>query len=181
MHAHNNSSNPKINLPKSLTKNWYVIYTKPRHEKKVLASLIQHNIEAFCPMKTTQKIWSDRKKFVELPLFNSYCFVYLAEVDLKSVFKVPGVVRYIYWCGKPAVVRDTEIGEIKRWLNEFDHNYIEVLNFKKNEIVNIQSGSFLDCMAVVKSSQGNALELVLEGLGIVLRAKANQIILKKVS
>ena len=54
---------------------WYVLYTKPRQEKKVADGLIAIGIAAYCPLVTTIKQWSDRKKKVEVPLINSYVFV----------------------------------------------------------------------------------------------------------
>lgn len=53
---------------------WFVIYTKPRQEKKVTAQLLANEIDAFYPLITTIKQWSDRKKKVTSPLINSYVF-----------------------------------------------------------------------------------------------------------
>jgi transcription antitermination factor NusG len=57
--------------------------------------------------------WSDRKKKVVVPLFNSYVFVQVADSDRSLVFQSVGAVRYLFWLGKPAIVRDEEIGTIK--------------------------------------------------------------------
>jgi transcription antitermination factor NusG len=160
--------------------NWYVVYTKPRHEKKVADMLQDNGVEAYCPTKQQTKQWSDRKKVVEVPLFNSYLFVKLTESTRSAVFAVPGVVRYIYWCGKPAIVRDQEIEEIKRWLNDFDHQDIEVSYFKVDEKVKILSGSFINQEARIVRQQGNHLVLTLEGLGLVLRTKLSETLLEKV-
>ena len=54
---------------------WYVLYTKPRQEKKVTDSLNAIGVEAYCPLVTVIKQWSDRKKKVQIPLINSYVFV----------------------------------------------------------------------------------------------------------
>jgi transcriptional antiterminator RfaH len=160
-------------------KNWYVIYTKARHEKKVAEHLNLIGIEAYCPLKTQVKVWSDRKKKVELPLFNSYVFVHLQPHQTKSVFEVPGVVRYIYWCGSPAIVRDVELLEIKRWLTDFDHDALEVSYFETDQKVRILSGNFINQEARVVKQQGNHLVMVLEGLGIVLRTKVTETLLEK--
>jgi hypothetical protein len=55
--------------------------------------------------------WSDRKKKVVVPTFNSYVFVQVADSDRDLVFQSVGAVRYLL--GKPAIVRDEEIGTIK--------------------------------------------------------------------
>jgi transcriptional antiterminator RfaH len=160
--------------------NWYVIYTKSRNEKKVTSLLNKNKIEAYCPLKLTERQWTDRKKKVETPLFSSYCFVRLEPSNLKEVFKVPGVVRYVYWCEKPAIVKDSEIEEIKRWLSEYDHNTIVVKSIGVNDTVEIKSGPFIDSFAKIIAQNGNQLVLELKGLGLRLTTNNNQILLKKV-
>jgi transcriptional antiterminator RfaH len=159
--------------------NWYVIYTKSRNEKKVTSQLIKNNIEAYCPIKLVKKQWTDRKKKVETPLFSSYCFVKLPAHRLKEVFAVPGVVRYVYWCEKPAIVRDAEIEEIKRWLSEYDHSTIQVQSIGLNDIVEIKSGPFMDGFAKIIAQNGNQLVLELNGLGLKITTNSNHILLKK--
>jgi transcriptional antiterminator RfaH len=156
---------------------WYVIYTKSRNEKKVAFKLISMGIEAYCPLKVEMRVWSDRRKRVETPLFNSYLFVKLQEKDLPKVFEVAGVVRYVYWCGKPAIVKDEEIMELKRWLNDYDHDALEIKYFEENQKVKILSGNFMDCDATVVKQKGLRLELCITGLGMSLVTKTNRIVL----
>ena len=97
--------------------NWFVIYTKSRQEKKVALELEKMGITVYCPMINQIRQWSDRKKKVEVPLISSYVFVQLKERDRETVFEVPGIVRYVYWLEKPAIVRDEEIAVMKTWLS----------------------------------------------------------------
>ena len=90
-------------------KNWYVIYTKPRWEKKVYSLLIDKDIEAYCPLNRVRRKWSDRIKWVEEPLFKSYVFVKVTEENLSSVRLIHGVVNFVSWLGRPAVVKNKEI------------------------------------------------------------------------
>ncbi|MDX1426779.1 MAG: transcription termination/antitermination NusG family protein [Salegentibacter mishustinae] len=48
---------------------WYVLYTKPRTEKRVAESLEQMGVEVYCPLITEIKQWKDRKKKLKTPLF----------------------------------------------------------------------------------------------------------------
>ena len=98
--------------------NWYAIYTKPRNEKKVVANIQSLGIEAYCPTISVVKQWSDRKKTIIQPLLSSYVFVKLDEKDRSLVFQVPGVVRYLFWLGKPAIVREQEIQAMKELQEE---------------------------------------------------------------
>jgi transcription antitermination factor NusG len=154
--------------------NWYVLYTKPKWEKKVAEQLSKNGIESYCPLVIQIRQWSDRKKKVEVPLFNSYIFVQLAEADRNLVFDSPGVVRYLFWLGKPAVVRDEEIKVIKKWLNTTDENDISVSQYKVGDSVEIDSGPFLSQKAIVQKVNSNNYVLVLESLGCVLKMKINK-------
>lgn len=179
MDTHNINKLTISHTSENSTRSWYVIYTKPRHEKKAAEMLQSMGIEAYCPLKTQTKQWSDRKKIVEVPLFNSYLFVNITEANRAAVFAVSSVVRYIYWCGAPAIVRNQEIEEIKRWLNDFDHNELEVDVYKADQKVRILSGSFINQEAKIVKQQGKHLVMTLEGLGLVLRVKLDQMILEK--
>jgi transcription antitermination factor NusG len=92
-------------------KNWYVVYETQMGEKSS-GTIDKDGIECYCPLFQVRQ-WSDRKKKVVVPLFNSYVFVQVADSDRSLVFQSVGAVRYLFWLGKPAVVRDEEIGTIK--------------------------------------------------------------------
>jgi transcriptional antiterminator RfaH len=92
---------------------WYALYTRPRFEQKVNDSLLQLGIESYLPKQKILKQWSDRKKWVEEPLFKSYCFVRLIPKLYAQPLKIVGVVKYIWLDGKPAPVRDSEIDTIR--------------------------------------------------------------------
>ena len=151
--------------------NWYVVYTKPKWEKKVAEKLTQVGIECYCPLITQVKQWSDRKKKVEVPLFNSYVFVQLPEADRNTVFVVPGVVRYLFWLGKPAIVRDQEITIIKKNLNASDVADISVSSIQVGDRIKLDSGAFSNQDAIVQEISKTHYILVLESLGCVLKIK----------
>jgi transcriptional antiterminator RfaH len=96
--------------------NWVAAYTNPRAEKKVFASLQKNNFEAYLPLTKKLKQWSDRKKWVEEPLFRSYIFVKISEKEYLSVLNTPGIVKYITFSGKAAVIPDQQIETLKRLL-----------------------------------------------------------------
>src|SRR6187402_529657 len=100
-------------------KHWYAVYTKPRWEKKVYSLLKDGGMEAYCPLNRVRKKWSDRIKWVEEPLFKSYVFVKVTEEERTGVRMVNGVVNFVYWLGKPAVVKDKEIAIIRKFLNDY--------------------------------------------------------------
>lgn len=144
---------------------WYVLYTRPKAEKRVADTLEKMKLTVFCPMTTQVRQWSDRKKKVSIPLFTSYVFVNLKEGERGKVFDVPGVVRYLYWLGKPAIVRDVDIEVIQNWLsgNEVEQCVVEQLS--PGDKVHIQSGIFKDEEAILKEVGPRRVRLILTKLG----------------
>jgi transcription antitermination factor NusG len=152
-------------------KNWYVVYTKPKWEKKVAEQLNLKNVECYCPVITQVKQWSDRKKKVEVPLFNSYVFVHLEESQRNLAFLSAGAIRYLFWLGKPAIVKNEEIETIKKWLDSSQINEITVESYQVGDKIKVVSGPFANQAAVVKDVSKNHYILVLESLGYVLKMK----------
>lgn len=151
--------------------NWYVVYTKPKWEKKVADQLNQKGIECYCPLVTQIRQWSDRKKKIEVPLFNSYVFVRLDEKDRNLVFQSSGVVRYLFWLAKPAIVRDEEIRTIKNWLSMPNEYEISVSNIQVGDKIVLESGPFQSQEAIVQEVNKTGYTLVLESIGCVLKMK----------
>jgi transcriptional antiterminator RfaH len=152
-------------------KNWYVVYTKPKWEKKVAEKLTEAGIECYCPLITQMKQWSDRKKAIEVPLFNSYVFVQLEDGNRNSVFQVSGVVRYLFWLGKPAIVKDGEIEIIKTSLKAPNISDISVTSIQVGDRIKLETGAFSNQDAVVQEISNTYYTLVLESLGCVLKIK----------
>lgn len=151
--------------------NWYVVYTKPKWEKKVAEQLAQKGIDCYCPLVTQLRQWSDRKKKVEVPLFNSYVFVRLNEADRNLVFQSAGVIRYLFWLGKPAVVKDYEIETIKEWIDSSDDYDVSLSALKVGDKVTLVSGPFKSQSAIVQEIGKSQYVLVLESMGCVLKMK----------
>ena len=146
---------------------WFALYTKPHNEIKVAEKLLSMGIEAYCPTIVVEKQWSDRKKKIQQPLLNSYVFVKLSEKERALVFAVPGVVRYLFWLGKPAIVKDSEILAIKEMLEE-SYKAITVTGVQPGSTITLQEGVFKGQSATFVEQKGNKTILVLDGLGITL-------------
>ena len=161
---------PCIETTMETKEKWYAVYTKPRWEKKVYKLATDKGIEAYCPLNKVHRQWSDRVKVVEEPLFKSYVFVHVPADALTRVRMVEGVLNFVYWNGKPAVVRDNEILDIKRFLSDFHDICVESLELKPDSRVVIRSGVMMDKEATVKKVMKNRVEVVIESLGYKLVA-----------
>ena len=100
-------------------KNWYALYTRYRHEKRVESQLLQKGIETYLPMRKILRKWSDRKKWITEPLFNCYVFIYSDTLGRLEAIQSSGAVRIITFGGRPAIVKEREIEYIKSILSEF--------------------------------------------------------------
>ncbi|MGQ7945289.1 UpxY family transcription antiterminator [Flavobacterium sp. WC2509] len=151
--------------------NWYVVYTKSKWEKKVAERLNEIGITTYCPLVTKLSQWSDRKKKIQVPLFNSYIFVQVEEKDRNVIFEIPGAVRYLFWLGKPAIVKENEIQIIQDWLNVPDAFEVKVEKWQKGDKIVLESGPFLAQSAIVQEVKHSHYVLVLESLGCILKVE----------
>ena len=112
-------------VPKPLdshdVKFWHALYVRSRCEKKVLSQLEDMGIQAYLPIISTVKQWSDRRKKVEEPLFRSYVFVFSNEKEYIPILNVYGVVRFITFEHKAVVVPENQILAIKRFVEDYEH------------------------------------------------------------
>jgi transcription antitermination factor NusG len=92
---------------------WYAVYTRSRHEKKLMDLLLEKDIEAYVPIRRLLHQWSDRKKYVETPIIRSYCFVKVNNTNYFEVLNTPGAVRYVWFSGRPASIPDRQIQVLK--------------------------------------------------------------------
>ncbi len=58
-----------------MQKNWYIVYTKSKCEKKVSALFSKRKIENYCPLNCKQTITFRKHKTFYEPLFDAYVFV----------------------------------------------------------------------------------------------------------
>ena len=134
--------------PQQQETKWYAIYTLPRSEKKVLELLSQDGFESYLPLISTLRQWSDRKKKVQLPLISSYVFVRINENNLKNLLPITGVVRVLKHLGKPAIIKDYEIENLKILLEDTDNiTFIRDIILKKGDSIIVEKGVFRGLIA----------------------------------
>lgn len=151
---------------------WYVLYTKPRNEKKVTQRLIEKGVNVYCPLREEVRQWSDRKKKVSEPVFKSYVFIKLEDYEKESVdvLCTPGSVKFLWWNGSPGIVREVEIEAIKSFLDEYKGAEIRV-SLKEGEQIKVMEGPLKDAEGRVLNIKGNKATLYLHSLGINITAK----------
>ena len=151
-------------------KKWYALYTKPRWEKKVNMVLNNKGIECWCPVKKTEKQWSDRKKIIEEPLFTSYVFVNIDTSERTRVLMTDGILNFVYHVGKPAVIRNEEIELIKKYLAETQATVsVQSLgSLDENTRIKVNHGVFMDSTGTVIKGGKKKIFVKLESLDQVM-------------
>ena len=169
-------------MPALTSKKWFAVYTRPRWEKKVHKLLEEKGIESYCPLNKVHRKWSDRIKIVDEPLFKSYVFVKVSEDEKTFVRMTNGVVNFIYWLGKPAIIKEKEIETIKKFLNDYHNVEVRAIDIKAGKKVMVQSGILMGKEGIVKKVLHKKVEVVIESIGFVLSAyidKSKVILLDK--
>ena len=149
---------------------WHVIYTKSKWEKKVDGLLLQKGFESWCPVQKKERQWSDRKKIIEEPLFRSYVFVRIDETESAKVKMTDGVLNFVFYLGKPAIIREEEIDMIQKYLGEKEATLqlISDEGFREDTKIRINYGVFMDREGVVTYSDKKKVYVRLQSLGQVM-------------
>jgi transcription antitermination factor NusG len=106
-------------------RNWYACYTRARHEKRVAGRLEADGFEVFLPLAAAESQWHDRKKIIEWPAFPGYVFARFELGRISAVTGMPGVVTIVTQGGRPAPIPDTEIENVRRFLEALGASGLE--------------------------------------------------------
>ncbi|HEV7781547.1 MAG TPA: UpxY family transcription antiterminator [Chitinophagaceae bacterium] len=153
-----------------MSRKWLAVYTRPRWEKKVNQLLTEKGLESYCPLNKVRRKWSDRVKLVEEPLFKSYVFVKVNEQDRSKVRMTNGAINFVYWEGKPAVIKEKEITAIRRFLDEYENVEARPVELKVNQRVRITNGSLMDNEGKVLDLRHKTAKVAIDSLGYILVA-----------
>lgn len=163
------------------SKNWYVFYTKSRQEKKVRDLLLRRGYEVFLPLQKVMRQWSDRKKKVEVPLFNSYLFVLDTEDKIPLILQTPGIAWNIRHNDKPAILQARELETIQRFLNSG-------LLLESQADQHLEAGDPVVVMdgplkgmwgRLMKTEAGDKFTVALESIGQLMLVRLDPALLKK--
>jgi transcription antitermination factor NusG len=136
-----------------------------------VASLLQEKgIVHYCPLNRVMKQWSDRKKQVLEPLFKGYVFVQVAEPNKWEVKKVEGIINYVHWLGKPAIVKESEINTIRKFLQEFSDVEVTDRELHVNTAVTVKQGILMNYRGIIVEVLGSRVKVQIDSMGVQLSA-----------
>jgi len=152
-----------------VNKSWYAVYVKSRAEKKVALEFDYYGISYYLPLVKRLKQWSDRKKWIEEPLFRSYIFVNIEQIDYYKVLQTPGTVKYITFEGHAVPIPETQINAIKYYLEDTDPENLDDSKWQKGIKIEIISGSMTGLAGELIEVRGkNTVKVEIEAIGSTL-------------
>ena len=154
-------------------KHWYAIYVRPRAEKKVAKSLSDAGIDHYLPLQRSLRKWSDRKKWIDMPLIPGYCFVHIDLADRIQVLTLPNVLQFVRFAGQPAMIQPSHIEFMKRMLSQTEVDYtISDQMPAPGQTVEIISGPMIGLQAEMICEKGRSRIIVrLEALGNIIQVE----------
>ena len=153
-----------------MEKKWFVVYTRPQQELKVSSQLSALGITNYCPTITLLKQYSDRKKKVTKPLLSSYVMVELEENQRQKVFACNGIVRYLFFLGKPAVIPASDITLMQNHLNGV-YNDSKLTTLSVGDSHTITEGPFVGISGMEVETDNTKVKLELASLGMHITLK----------
>ncbi len=143
---------------------WYAVYTKSQFEKKIEEELESKGVEVFLPTIKELRQWTDRKKWVTIPMFKNYLFV---NIDFKDRFKVlqcNGVVKIVSFNNKPIAIPDEQINSLKLILKKPDKVKVEPYINIGEEVI-VTGGFFKGVRGIITKQLGsNNVVITLESI-----------------
>ena len=158
-----------------MKKNWYAVSTRSKCEKKVATLFSKRKVENYCPLNRIMKQWSDRKKLVYEPLFTFYVFIHASEEELFAIKQLTSdVINFVYWLGKPAVIKDAEIEAMKTFLDEYSNVKLKEIFVRVHDKVRVLNGPLSNMEGCIIAIEKNQIKLSLPSLGYVMIAEVSK-------
>lgn len=89
---------------------------RSRFEQVTAATLRSKEFEEFLPLIRSRRRWSDRVKYIEVPLFTGYVFCRFDPARRVPILESPGVVGIVGFGDHPAPIPDEEIQSVRLML-----------------------------------------------------------------
>lgn len=144
---------------------WHALQVKPRSEKKVGLRLSEMGFEVCVPTQKQLRYWSDRKKMIDVVLFNNYVFVATDTKRRNEVFQVGNILKYVQFGGRVAALSAQEVVMIKGLSQVRDAVQITYERFSPGEEVEVISGSLCGLRGTITAVNGaSRIQLALPSL-----------------
>lgn len=162
---------------------WYVLQVRPRSEKKVEQQLIDLGFEACVPIQQQVRRWSDRKKVVDMVLFNNYVFVSSTPDQRKDTFQLgSNVIKYVSFGKEIATLSKQDIQLVKKLAQLSTPVQITYHSLQLGDLVEVQSGCLIGRQGhIVALNGGDKLQLAIPNLQCFAQVEVKGVEVKRVN
>jgi len=158
---------------------WYAVYTRPKWEKKVAELLTKKNIINYCPVRKVNKQWADRKKVIDEPLFTSYVFVCISASEYFAALETQGILNFVHWLGKPAIIKDEEINTIRHFLTTYKQ-VTAIQDVRSHDKIRVLNGALMFLEGEVVEVKNKTVKVLLPSIGYHLVAEVEKTNIEKI-
>jgi len=159
---------------------WYALKTGPRKEKKLNEKLVELGFETYLPLSKELRQWSDRKKWVEEPMFRGYLFVNTVSSRFIDALTQEGAVHFVRFNGNYSVIPDEQIDFIRKVVNNQLRYEVTEETFEKGDPIEIIQGPLKGFKGVwVKQKTKYNVAVHIEQLASVLSVEIPAAFIKK--
>jgi transcription antitermination factor NusG len=153
-----------------MQKNWYIIYTKPKWEKKVASLLTKKKIENFFPLHWKERTSFGKSKVYQEPLFKSYVFAHVEACEIEKIRAIKGILNLLYWKGRAAVINQEEIEVIKEFIAFYQDIRVEKTVVDVKGMARVLDGSKYSLTGNILTIKNTMAKVNLPSLGFTLFA-----------
>jgi transcription antitermination factor NusG len=154
-----------------MQRNWYIICTKEKREKKVTAALAKKGIESYCPF-TKKEIKNENITRTEYaPVFNSYIFAFISVIEIDAIKRIPNIISLAHWQSKPVVLDNEEIDAIKMVSENYTDIQIEKIALNMEQNISYTTGKYTDTISSKLPVQPVTLQVALPAMGYTMIGK----------
>ena len=165
-----------------MERNWLIITTKQKQEKKVAEFLTKKGIQNFCPIVKVERKQGSKRIVEDQPLFTSFVFVSVNETEMQIVRKAPSFINMVFWLSKPIIIKQEEINAIKMMAENYLNIRLEKTKVCINENISLIEENITDFKSNVMSITHKGITVTLPSLGYKIignREKSNEPIKEK--
>lgn len=144
------------------SKFWIAVYTRPRSEKKAASELTKSGVEIYLPIQKQLRKWSDRKKYVDVPIIPMIIFAKISDDEIQRIKSHPLIINILSYPGVkvPAHIPAIQIDNLKYLLNQSDISVsFEQGHFETDDLVMIVRGNLKGLTGQVRNVKDNMTEL----------------------
>jgi transcription antitermination factor NusG len=92
---------------------WFALRVRSRCEKLISKDLAGRGYQVCSASAPQRRVWADRVRTVEMPMFPGYIFARLSPGQGRDVLRAPGVVSIVGFGGRYCPVEDAEIEAVR--------------------------------------------------------------------